>query len=272
MIARARLERLYHTYNGRAWVHPDPLEFLYNYPDLCDREIVALIASSLAYGRVTQILRSVAGVLGKMGPSPCEFLERATSGSLRKNFRGFQHRFTTSGELVQMLLGVQEVIKRHGSIYQCFLYHLNAADQTVLTALSALAVELAGPFGGACNSLVPLPQRGSACKRLHLFLRWMVRRDQVDPGGWSKVPASKLIIPLDTHMYRISFRLGLTKRRQPNLRTALEVTEAFREISPSDPVRYDFALSRLGIRRDDFACGYLDAAHTADFQKEETTS
>jgi uncharacterized protein (TIGR02757 family) len=127
-----------------------------------------------------------------------------------------------------------------------------------MKALSALAGEIAAPFRGACNSLVPLPERGSACKRLHLFLRWMVRQDRVDPGGWSDVPAAKLVAPLDIHMHRISCHLGLTRRKQADARAALEVTRAFRQISPNDPVRYDFALSRLGIRRDSFTCGYLE--------------
>jgi uncharacterized protein (TIGR02757 family) len=259
MIARDRLDGLYDTYNYRKWVHPDPLEFLYDYPDVLDREIVGFISSSLAYGRVAQILRSVACVVEKMGPSPRSYLESATSGSLRRAFRGFRHRFTTSRELVQMLQGLQGVMRQHGSLYQCVLHHMNPTDDTVLKGLSALAEEIAAPFQGKCNSLVPLPQRGSACKRLHLFLRWMVRQDRVDPGGWPEVPAAKLVVPLDTHMYRISFRLGLTARKQADLRTALEVTRAFRTLLPHDPVRYDFALSRLGIRQDAFASDYLDA-------------
>jgi uncharacterized protein (TIGR02757 family) len=97
---------------------------------------------------------------------------------------------------------------------------------------------------------VPSPVGGSACKRLNLFLRWMVRQDGVDPGGWDNVPQSKLIVPVDTHMHRICLRLGLTTRKQANMATALEITEGFRALAPDDPVRYDFSLTRLGIRRD----------------------
>ena len=100
------------------------------------------------------------------------------------------------------------------------------------------------------NSLLPLPDRGSACKRLNLFMRWMVRQDAVDPGGWSGVPLSKLIIPLDTHMHRISRAMGLTSRRQADMGTAMEVTRAFQKFAPDDPLRYDFVLTRLGIRKD----------------------
>ncbi|MBW2545477.1 MAG: TIGR02757 family protein, partial [Deltaproteobacteria bacterium] len=97
---------------------------------------------------------------------------------------------------------------------------------------------------------VPLPAKGSACKRLNLFLRWMVRRDDVDPGGWDDIPPSKLVIPLDTHMHRICLAFGFTKRKQADMKTALEITDSFRAIVPDDPVRYDFALTRLGIRKD----------------------
>ena len=119
--------------------------------------------------------------------------------------------------------------------------------------------ELSAPFPGKPRSLLPSPVAGSACKRLNLFLRWMVRRDEVDPGGWDHVPPSKLIVPLDIHMHRISLQLGLTGRKQANLKAACEITNAFRAIEPDDPVRYDFSLTRLGIRDDltpdGFSCG-----------------
>ena len=103
--------------------------------------------------------------------------------------------------------------------------------------------------GGYRQCLLPSPESGSACKRLNLFLRWMVRSDAVDPGGWSGVSPAMLIVPLDTHMHRIAAKLGLTKRRAADFRAAREVTGAFRTIAPEDPVKYDFALTRLGILR-----------------------
>jgi uncharacterized protein (TIGR02757 family) len=103
---------------------------------------------------------------------------------------------------------------------------------------------------GDCGRLLADPRDKSACKRLNLYLRWMVRRDDVDPGGWEGVRPAQLVVPLDVHMHRIGRALGLTQRQQADCRTALEVTEAFRKISPEDPVKYDFALTRLGIRDD----------------------
>jgi len=231
-------------------VHPDPLEFLYDYQDTRDREVVALMASALAYGRVTQILKSVSSLLEKFGPSPFAFLMHATLKNLLSNLQDFKHRFTTGEEIAYMLWGAKKVIQKHGSLCLCFAGGLDKHHDTVLPALSTFAKTLNGHSTRHCLFLIPDPERGSACKRLHLFLRWMVRCDNVDPGGWQTVPASKLIVPVDTHMHRIGRHLKLTRRKQADLRTALDMTYAFRQISPEDPVRYDFVLTRLGIRND----------------------
>ncbi len=244
-----RLDELYARYNRREFVHPDPLEFLYDYKDICDREIVGLVASSLAYGRVAQILKSVSSVFERM-PSPLIFLRHASRKSLLNTFKGFKHRFTTEEEIAMMLFGIKRIIERYGSLHACFTACMNDDDATILPALSDFVKELIAESEGRRNSLLPLPTRGSACKRLHLFLRWMVRKDEVDPGGWDNVPRSMLIVPLDTHMYRICLALGLTQRKQADMRTAMEITTAFRTIAPDDPVKYDFALTRLGIRDD----------------------
>ncbi len=260
LSSKERLEELYVLYHRRELVHPDPLEFLYEYRALGDREVVALVASSLAYGRVAQILRSVSTVLERMDPSPSDFLLNSSFHSLISTFAEFKHRFTTGQELAALLWGAKCLIERYGSLHACFKACFNEKDDTVLTALSAFVGEF-----NTCSSknghfsLLPSPSKGSACKRLNLFMRWMVRRDEVDPGGWNSVPTSKLIVPLDTHMHRICLRLHLTKRRQADLRTAVDITRAFRRIVPEDPVRYDFALTRLGIRDDTDLASFLEA-------------
>ncbi|HTY21997.1 MAG TPA: TIGR02757 family protein [Desulfomonilaceae bacterium] len=249
MIYARNLCELYDAYNRREYVHPDPLEFLYDYKELRDREIVGLIASSLAYGAVRQILKSVGSVLGRMD-SPYLFLRQSSKESLRETFKDFKHRFTTGDELSTMLYGIKKTVERYGSLQECFAQGFSSEQETVIPALSSFVDELRSVFDGRPRSLLPSPDAGSACKRLNLFLRWMVRRDQVDPGGWDNIPASSLIVPLDVHMHRISLQLGLTKRKQADLRAACEITAAFRGIEPEDPVRYDFVLTRLGIRDD----------------------
>jgi uncharacterized protein (TIGR02757 family) len=261
--SRHTLDTLYDRYTRREFVHPDPVEFLYAYPDVRDREIVGLVASALAYGRVSQILASVARVVETMGPSPHAFLATASRDALRQTFDGFQHRFTTGDEIGSMLCGVQQVRAHYGSLEAAFVAGMNHSDETVVPALAAFVEKLATAGNGRPHFLLPSPQNGSACKRLNLFLRWMVRRDPVDPGGWDSIPAAMLVVPVDTHMHKIARTLGLTKRKAADLRAALEITTAFRAVAPTDPVRYDFALTRLGIRPDTDLNDFLNRCHRA---------
>jgi uncharacterized protein (TIGR02757 family) len=252
------LESLYRAFNRRSFVHPDPLEFLFRYSDSRDQEIAGIVAATLAYGRVNQILSSVARVLDGM-ERPRAFLDRTPAPQLRRLFRDFRHRFTDGRELAALLIGVKRAVAEHGSLEALFARGMAARDGTILPGL-ALFVERLRKFAGgpdACPSLLSSPEDGSACKRLNLYLRWMVRRDAVDPGPWRSVPQAKLVVPLDTHLFRLSRLMGLTRRNQPDLKTALEVTRAFAAASPRDPVRYDFALTRIGINP---ACGESEIA------------
>lgn len=246
---KRRLDKLYAKLNRREYVSPDPLQFLYDYENPKDREIVGLIASSLAYGRVAQILRSVKTVLDCMG-GPCKFLNDTTPSKMQRIFKGFKHRFTRGSEVAFMLSSAASVIKKHGSLGKCFSSLVKNDDTDVRPALARFVAELNREACGCAQTLLPDPSLGSACKRMHLYLRWMVRRDEVDPGGWDFVSPSKLIVPLDTHMHRISRELNFTSRKQADCKTAKEITEAFSSFSPDDPVRYDFSLTRLGIRGD----------------------
>jgi uncharacterized protein (TIGR02757 family) len=257
---RAGLDALYRKYNRRAFVHPDPLELVYRYHSLADQEIAGLVAACLAYGRVAQILASVTCVLDALGKdmhsSPQAFLGRATDQELRQIFRGFKHRFTPGAEVAALLLGMKRALAEHGSLEALFAAGIGQKDETILPALAVFVERLRASAGGtrACPSLLSSPEDGSACKRLNLFLRWMVRRDKVDPGPWRSVSPSKLVVPLDTHLFRIARALRLTVRRQADLKTAMEITRGFAHYSPRDPVRYDFCLTRLGINpacRDD---------------------
>ncbi len=251
---KAGLASLYRRFNRREYVHPDPLELVYDYAAPEDQEIAGLISACLAYGRVAQILASVGRVLDLMGSggtraSPHAWLGHATDRELRDIFRSFRHRFTTGEEIASLLIGVKRTIAEHGSLEELFAAGMKRDDETVLPALALFVDRLRVSAGGprACPSLLSSPADGSACKRLNLYLRWMVRRDRVDPGPWRKVAAARLVVPLDTHMFRIARALGLTGRRQANMKTAVEITRAFARHSPRDPVRYDFCLTRLGI-------------------------
>ena len=248
-VSKQALESLYLKYNRRGYVHPDPLEFLYDHDRAADREIVGMMASSLAYGKVEQILVSVRKVLDVMGDSPSAYLLGTRLGGLGGGLKGFKHRFTTGDDVSRMMAGMKRAIERHGSLNACFLNHLCEDDATVVNAACGFSEEIRGR-PGSCEFLMPDVKKGSACKRLNLFLRWMVRQDEVDPGGWNGVPASMLVVPLDTHMFKAGRLLGFTDRKAADMKAALEITRGFAAISPEDPVRYDFALTRQPIRSD----------------------
>lgn len=246
---RTDLETLYAEINRPENIVPDPLQFVLAYKSPRDREIAGLLAASLAFGGVKQILASTQGILDVLG-SPYEGVQRARRDRIERSLSLWRHRWVTGNDVARLILGIQRVLNEFGSLEACFTRGMGHEDETILPTLTQFVSALRGSDQGqAKDCLLTSPKDGSACKRMNLFLRWMVRRDAVDPGVWIGVPASKLVVPLDVHLHRAAVRMGLTRRKQANLRTALEVTAAFRQIAPDDPVRYDFALTRMGMRR-----------------------
>lgn len=243
-LSRTDLQQLYRKYNQVSYLFSDPVLLVHEYSSPADREVAGLLAATLAYGRVGQILKHVESLLSVMG-SPAAFARETSLHDATRAFRGFRHRFTSGEEVAVLVYGAGRLIGAHGSLGALFKSLSNRRDETVLPALTAFAHALRG--FGACDSLVSDPAKGSACKRLNLYLRWMIRRDAVDPGGWTGVSRSKLIVPLDTHMHRVGLSQGWTSRRAADMRTALEITAALRAMAPRDPIRYDFALTRSGI-------------------------
>jgi len=248
------LEKLYRKYNYRSLIKPDPLQFVYHYSSSADMEIVAFLASALAYGRVQQIEKSLTDLFGRMGSSPFEFVLNF-SPQQRKQLQGFKHRFTTGDNISDLLALLKKILIEYGSIEKFFLAGYKKTDTNIIPALSNFCNSLTrmytaehnGKMGRGLKYLLAGPAGASACKRLNLFLRWMVRDDDVDTGLWKLVDRAKLIVPVDVHMARLSAILGFHSRKTVSLATAVEITQAFAEIEPADPVKFDFALSRIGI-------------------------
>lgn len=254
------LEALCRRYDRR-FLDSDPVGIVRRFDDPEDREIVGLVASGLAYGRVASIRASLERLLAIVGPRPSRFVASFEPVRDARRFDGFVHRFTRGRDIALLLHLVGQARRRAGSLEAFFL----AGDRdpgatTVGPALDAFGAALfsldARPFVASgtvpardgARWLLPLPAAGSACKRSCLFLRWMVRADDgVDCGVWSRVSPSRLVLPLDTHLQRVVAALGWTRRRTPGWPMALEATEHLRLLDPLDPVRFDFALSRLGI-------------------------
>lgn len=250
---------MYAACHSRDLVDPDPLLVVREYPRTEDREIAALFCASIALGRASSIVSSCRKALGTFGPSLRSSLASRDFGRVRAQLEGFRHRFFGADDAASLLCAAAELSRRHGGLEAAFLsgaadpsaYPGSAASAGLLSRCDAFvdALRAAAPRPFARN-LLSAPRDGSACKRLMLFLRWMARRDEVDPGGWTRVRPSELVLPLDVHLHRISRALGLTARNAADLRAALEATEALRLVAPDDPVRFDFALARLGIRSD----------------------
>lgn len=245
-----KLNDIYAKYNKRRFISPDPLEVLRRYKNTADREIAALIASSLAYGNVGQILKAVNFVLSKLGRNPKKFIMSASENKLKKSFEGFKYRFTKDSEIVNLLIAIKKAIKKYGCLNRCFLNYFDKKDPDISKAICGFVQNF-----DKCPSLIPCSNRQSAFKRMNLYLRWLVRTDDVDPGGWKGISKSKLVIPLDTHMYKTAKKLGFTKRKSADLKAALEITRNFAKICPEDPVKFDFALTRFGIRKKRIAFG-----------------
>jgi uncharacterized protein (TIGR02757 family) len=224
------------------------LEFVFRYTGTADREIIGLLSAGLALGRVSSILSTLEWVTARL-PEPRQMCLCMDRGDFYRLFDGFVYRFYTAEMLAELLYGIGGVLRRYGSLEKCFLAG-RPAEEGVQSALVKLYGELYRDSSGDGRRILPDPGGMSACKRWHLYLRWMVRRDEVDPGCWQGVSARNLVVPLDTHMHRFGLLMGLTARRSGDLRTAIEVTKGLRVFDFSDPVRYDFSITRLGIHPD----------------------
>jgi uncharacterized protein (TIGR02757 family) len=244
------LDALYEKYNRRELIKPDPLQFVYEYSKPADMETAGFLAASLAYGRVEQIQTSVRDLLGRMGKSPYEFVLNFKNRD-RAKLVGFKHRFNTGDDIADLLLLLQQAIAKAGSIEKYFLQFYDDADENIVPALSQFCNSLLNMKSGGLSQglkfLLAGPNLGGAAKRLNMFLRWMVRRDDVDAGLWRAIDKSKLIMPVDVHIGRLTRILGFHNNKSVTLKTAVEITRRFAEIEPTDPVKYDFSLSRIGI-------------------------
>lgn len=249
MTVRETLERVYEKYHKEEYIYPDPLFPVRKYKNRNDREIVALIASSLALGRVELILKAIDEVLGKLGNSPAKAIAGYSLDDFREIYKDFVYRFFRREEISFFLFTIGKVLREKGSVEDLFIEKYEKG-KGVLPGIANVSSFFEKYGEGKTGMLVPDPSKGSACKRFNLFLRWMVRCDDIDPGGWDNVLVSDLIVPLDTHMFDISRRMRFTCRRSGDLKTALEVTSCFAGYSPEDPTRYDFSLTRLGIHPD----------------------
>lgn len=233
----------------------DPLSVPLSYSEPWDRELAAWVAAHLAYGRVAPMLKAIRSALAPMGSHPSFWLRSQSQAQARKvleaSLKGWVWRFHTANDLVEWILAWKRLDE--ASAFQGVESHLlprlgTSPDECLSRLVQSLRLELP-PSRGTRFSL-PDPLEGAACKRWRMFLRWMVREGWPDLGQWKHYPKVALMIPLDTHVSRISRMIGLTTRSTPDARMVEEITTALRLLDPVDPIRFDFALSHLGILGD----------------------
>lgn len=250
------LDRFYAEYDFSARVRHDPIEFSHRYSNPEDIEVSGFIASCLAYGRVDLFKPVIEKILAVMGKSPFAFLIDFNVKKYEALF-SFKYRFNESRDIIALLFIIHELLARHSSLEKAFRRHYSRQDLNTGGALigfidEIMSVDTSKVYGrnvqpAGLTQFFPSPQKGSACKRMNLFLRWMVRDRDIDFGTWKGIPKNKLVIPLDTHIARIGRCLGLTGRASPDWKAAVEITEALKAFDPEDPLRYDFALCHHGI-------------------------
>lgn len=256
------LDALYGEYN-REDSASDPVHRVRPYRERADREIAGFCAAALAFGRVASVLNSIDTLLAIMGPSPAAYVRRFEPDAPHPELRAMVHRWIRGTDLAALLWILRQMLESSGSLESFFVDGLNQDDEDIGAALDsfstrALALDIRRVYRrvparpGVCY-FFPRPSAGSACKRLNLFLRWMVRRDEIDLGVWTRVPASKLIVPLDTHVIRLGRCLRLTRYVSPGWRMAADVTRSLRRLDPIDPVRFDFSICHVGMMN---ACGF----------------
>jgi len=236
-----------------AELSPDPVAFPHRYADPLDAEAAAFLAASFAFGSVLQIRNFLSRLFDVLSPSPHVALT-AVRPDFRHPVPGLSHRFISSGGVYRFLRCVRAAYLEHGSLERLYLAGRggDAPDlrRDLARFLAALRDRWGRDLGRERDFLFPRPERGSACKRHNLFLRWVVRGpDGVDLGLWRAVSPRDLVVPLDTHMARLGSALGLTRRKTPDWRMAEQITASLRLVCPEDPVTFDYPLTRLGILR-----------------------
>ncbi len=254
MDLKQKLEHHYKAFD-KTKLEPDPLQFLHLFKEELDIEVMGFIASIFAYGNVKQIITTLNKFVEVSKSKPYDFIRSFEE----KTKPGISHRFYTKRDVIHLFLALSKTYELFGSLKNLFLSFYNPDEINLKNAIMKFSNYFLDEISkrkrimtSGIKFMFPLPEKGSACKRMNLFLRWMIRKDELDFGIWNEIPSSKLIIPVDTHIARICQSLGLTSRKIPGWKMAEEITEKLKKYDPIDPVKYDFAICHIGMRKMEF--------------------
>lgn len=242
------LEKNYKYYK-RKYSSKDPVWILHKFNNEADVEIAGFITAVFSYGSVDQINKFINKLLSKIGKNVYEFTLNYSKSKDKKYLNDLSYRFQKGNELSLLFGNLNATLISNGSLKNTFVNYLDESDVSILNALQSFVVELKGQNdnGRFFNHLLPEPLSGSPCKRLNLFLRWMVRKDEIDLGIWNEIGTHRLLMPIDVHVHRIALKLGLVSRRSYDMKFSMQLTERLKEFDPHDPVKYDFALCHIGV-------------------------
>jgi uncharacterized protein (TIGR02757 family) len=247
---RALLEERYDRYARPTFIADDPIALPHAVEDPADREIIGFWTAMLAWGQRKTILAKGRELLELMEGRPARFIREHREAD-RARFLAFRHRTFNATDALWFLEALQRHYRKHDTLEDAFARHGHPADPDTGAMLAGFhRAFFDDPDAPArTRKHVATPERGSSCKRLNMFLRWMVRRDGrgVDFGLWTRIRPAQLVCPLDVHVDRVARRLGLLERKATDWRAALELTAALRRLDPEDPVKYDFALFGMGV-------------------------
>lgn len=254
MKLKEKLEFHYKAFD-KSQISPDPLQFLHLFKDERDIEVMGFIASVFAYGNVIQIINTLNKFIHAAKNKPYNFIRNYRKS---KDKNSIIHRFYSAKDVDYFFLLINEAYCDYGSLRNLFLGFYNPDSGNLKEAVSGFSNHFINNYKKLNNRnklslgikfMFPLPELGSACKRMNLFLRWMVRKDELDFGLWKEIPANKLVIPVDTHVAKISRSLKLTSRQNVSWKMAEEITQKLKRYDPVDPVKYDFAICHIGMRK-----------------------
>ncbi|HUQ97280.1 MAG TPA: TIGR02757 family protein [Chitinophagaceae bacterium] len=244
------LEKKAAFYNQPSFISSDPISIPHRFTLLQDIEIAGFFAALFAWGNRTIIINKCTELLSLMDNAPYDFMRHHTDADLKK-FLQFKHRTFNTTDVLYFIAFLQYYYSQHISLQSAFSVWLTEKDQTMERALIHFHEYFFSlPFApDRTKKHIATPARGSHCKRLNMYLRWMVRKDEtgVDFGLWNEIKPAQLICPIDVHVARVARKLNLLTAKQLNWKAALELTSNLRQFDAADPVKFDFALFGLGI-------------------------
>lgn len=255
------LEQKYKQFNATAFIENDPISIPHSFTKKQDIEIMAFWTAMLSWGNRKSIINSAQKLVDLMDGAPHQFITGHQEKDLKK-FLHFKHRTFNTTDTLYFIEFFKNYYQKHDSLESAFSDHISKKALTVEEGLAGFH-ELFFSLENAPHRTkkhIATPVRKSTCKRINMFLRWMVRKDKtgVDFGIWNKIKPAQLLCPLDVHVDRVGRKLNLIKRKQTDWQTVLELTANLRSFDANDPVKYDFAL---------FGIGVLDKADIGSFVK-----